>query len=147
MGLQGPVCSSEGLDIEHCAWAGDPQSWRLDSLGNTPSSLLTFCFSPPPLVTVITSVKCSILASPHMKQTTDVDKNSFLFLVDDCWLKWQQTLAGLINYSATAPSTHSPVSPMFIWHIMGKWQWVLCSVNIGPLELRTLGTLDPVCCP
>ena len=49
MGLPGPVCCSEGLDSEHCAWAGDPQSWGLDSLGNTRSlwyyvSQLTFSY-------------------------------------------------------------------------------------------------------
>lgn len=35
MGLPGPVCRGEGLDREHCAWAGDLQSGRLGSLGKT----------------------------------------------------------------------------------------------------------------
>lgn len=39
MGLPGPVCSNEGLDREHSAWAGDPESRRLGSLGNTCSHL------------------------------------------------------------------------------------------------------------
>lgn len=35
MGLPGPVCCCEGLDSEHCAREGDPQSGHLDYLGNT----------------------------------------------------------------------------------------------------------------
>lgn len=39
MGHPGSLCCTEGLVCEHRGWAGCPQSWSLDSLGNTHSSM------------------------------------------------------------------------------------------------------------